>query len=108
MVVAPKLHAALQLLHQADDVHAKALQTWFNPEEERAAILEAEAKLRRLSRRLEDIRTEPVEDEIAPRLRQLRARLGDHLREVEATDTEYRLTRFDGTPVTITADTIRA
>jgi hypothetical protein len=83
MVVAPKLHAALQLLHQADDVHAKALQTWFNPEEERAAILEAEAKLRRLSRRLEDIRTEPVEDEIAPRLRQLRARLGDHLREVE-------------------------
>jgi MoxR-like ATPase len=83
-VVAPKLHAALQLIHQADDVHAKALQTWFNPEEERAAILEAGTKLRRLSRRLEDICTGPVEDEIAPRLRQLGARLAEHVREVEA------------------------
>jgi MoxR-like ATPase len=87
-VVAPKLHAALQLIHQADDVHAKALQTWFHPEEERAAILEAGTKLRRLSRRLEDIRTEPVENEIAPRLQELGARLDGHLREVEARKTQ--------------------
>jgi len=87
-VVAPKLHAALQLMELADDVHARALQTWFNPEEERAAILEAETKLRRLGRRLEDIRAEPVEDEIAPRLERLGARLRDHLREVEARKTQ--------------------
>ena len=83
-VVAPKLHAALQIIHQADDVHAKALQTWFNPEEEQAAILEAGTKLCRLTRRLEDICADPVEDEIAPRLRQLGARLANQLHEIEA------------------------
>ena len=87
-VVAPKLHAALQLIHQADDVHAKALQTWFNPEEERAAILEAGTKLRRLTKRLEDLCANPVEDEIALRLQKLGARLGDLLREVEARKTQ--------------------
>jgi hypothetical protein len=83
-VVAPKLHAALQLMHQADDVHAKALQTWFNPDEERAAVVEAETKLLRLAQRLEDIGTDAVEDEIAPRLRQLGGRLASHLGDVEA------------------------
>jgi MoxR-like ATPase len=87
-VVAPELHAALQIIHQADDVHGKALQTWFNPEEERAAILEAGIKLRRLTRRLEDICADPVEDEIVPRLRQLGARLAGHVREVEARKTQ--------------------
>jgi MoxR-like ATPase len=83
-VVAPKLHAALQILHQADDVHAKALQTWLNPEEERAAVVEAETKLLRLTRRLEEICTDAVEDESAPRLRQLGGRLASHLGDVEA------------------------
>jgi hypothetical protein len=83
-VVAPKLHAALQIMHQADDVHAKALQTWFNQDEERAAVVEAETKLLRLTQRLEDIRSDAVEDEIAPRLRQLGGRLSSHLGDVEA------------------------
>jgi MoxR-like ATPase len=83
-VVAPKLHAALQILQQADDVHSKALQTWFNPAEERAAIVEAQTKLARLTRRLEDICTEAGEDESAPRLRQLRGRLAGHLGDIEA------------------------
>jgi len=83
-VVAPKLHAALQIMHQADDVVAKALQTWFNADEERAAVVEAETKLLRLTQRLEDIRTDAVEDEIAPRLRQLGGRLASHLGDVEA------------------------
>ena len=61
-VVAPKLHAALQIVQQADDVHSKALQTWFNPDEERAAIVEAQTKLVRLSRRLEGICAEAVAD----------------------------------------------
>ncbi len=83
-VVAPKLHAALQIMHQADDVVAKALQTWFNPDEERAAVVEAETKLLRLRQRLEDICTDAAEDEIAPRLRQLGGRLASHLGDVEA------------------------
>jgi len=83
-VVAPKLHAALQIVHQADDVHSKALQTWFNPDEESAAIVEAQTKLLRLTRRLEDICAGAVDDEIAPRLRQLGARLASHLGEIEA------------------------
>jgi MoxR-like ATPase len=83
-VVAPKLHAALQIMHQADDVVAKALQTWFNPDEERAAVVEAETKLLRLTHRLEDICTDAAEDEIAPRLRQLGGRLASHLGDVEA------------------------
>jgi MoxR-like ATPase len=83
-VVAPKLHAALQIMHQADDVVAKALQTWFNPDEERAAVVEAETKLLRLTQRLEDICTGAVEEEIAPRLRQLGGRLASHLGDVEA------------------------
>jgi MoxR-like ATPase len=83
-VVAPKLHAALQIVHQADDVHAKALQTWFNLDEERAAVVEAQTKLLRLTRRLQDIHADAVEDEHAPRLRQLGARLASHLGDVEA------------------------
>jgi len=83
-VVAPKVHAALQILHQADDVHSKALQTWFNPDEEKAAIVEAQTKLVRLSRRLEDLCIEAVDEEFAPRLRQLGDRLAGHLGEVEA------------------------
>jgi hypothetical protein len=71
-------------MHQADDVHAKALQTWFNPDEERAAVIEAETKLLRLTQRLEDISADAVEDEIAPRLRQLGGRLASHLGDVEA------------------------
>jgi hypothetical protein len=82
-VAAPKLHAALQIAHQADDVHAKALQTWFHPDEERAAIAEAETKLQRLGRRLEEICTGGAEDGIAPRLRQLHGRLASHLGEIE-------------------------
>jgi MoxR-like ATPase len=83
-VVAPKLHAAGEIVRQADDVHAKALQTWFNPDEERAAIIEAHAKLLRLTRRLEDICSDAGEDESAPRLRQLGVRLASHLDEVAA------------------------
>jgi MoxR-like ATPase len=83
-VVAPKLHAALQIMHQADDVHAKALQTWFNVDEEGAAVVEAETKLLRLTQRLEDICTDAVEDENAPRLRQLGGRLASHLGDVQA------------------------
>ena len=102
-VVAPKLHAALQIMHQADDVHAKALQTWFNPDEERAAVVEAETKLRRLTQRLEDIRTDAVEDEIAPRLRQLGGRLASHLGDVEARKEqlaqEESLSASEGEPV---------
>ncbi len=102
-VVAPKLHAALQIMHQADDVHAKALQTWFNPDEERAAVVEAETKLLRLTQRLEDIRTDAVEDEIAPRLRQLGGRLASHLGDVEARKEqlaqEESLSASEGEPV---------
>jgi MoxR-like ATPase len=87
-VVAPKLHAALQLLHQADDVHAKALQAWFNPDEEKAAVVEARTKLERLTQRLEDIRREAGEDESAPRLRQLAGRLSSHLGDVEAREQQ--------------------
>ena len=83
-VVAPKLHAALQILHQADDVVAKALQTWFNPDEEKAAVVEAETKLLRLAQRLEDIGADAVEDGVAPRLRQLSGRLAGHLADVRA------------------------
>jgi MoxR-like ATPase len=82
-VAAPKLHAALQIAHQADDVHAKALQTWFHPHEERAAVAEAQTKLQRLGRRLEEICIGGAEDETAPRLRQLRGRLASHLGEIE-------------------------
>jgi MoxR-like ATPase len=102
-VVAPKLHAALQIMHQADDVVAKALQTWFNPDEERAAVVEAETKLLRLTQRLEDIRTDAVEDEIAPRLRQLGGRLASHLGDVEARKEqlaqEESLSVSEGEPV---------
>jgi len=83
-VVAPKLHAALQIVHQADDVRSKALQTWFNPEEEWAAIVEAHTKLLRLTRRLEDICADAGEGESAPRLRQLGGRLASHLGDVAA------------------------
>jgi MoxR-like ATPase len=102
-VVAPKLHAALQIMHQADDVHAKALQTWFNPDEERAAVVEAETKLLRLTQRLEDIRTDAVEDEIAPRLRQLGGRLASHLGDVETRKEQLAqdesLSASEGEPV---------
>ncbi len=83
-VVAPKLHAALHILHQADDVHEKALQTWFNTDEEKAAVTEARTKLLRLKHRLEDVCTGAGENESAPRFRQLTARLASHLGEVEA------------------------
>jgi MoxR-like ATPase len=83
-VVAPKLHAALEIARQADDVHSKALQAWFNPDEERAAVVEAHAKLLRLTRRLDDICVDAGEDETAPRLRQLGGRLASHLGDVAA------------------------
>jgi MoxR-like ATPase len=102
-VVAPKLYAALQIMHQADDVHAKALQAWFNPDEERAAVVEAETKLFRLTQRLEDIRTDALEDEIAPRLRQLGGRLASHLGDVEARKEQLAedasLSASEGEPV---------
>jgi MoxR-like ATPase len=83
-VVAPKLHAALQIVRQADDVHSKALQTWFNPEEERAAIVEAHTKLHRLTRRLEDLCADGGDAAAAPRLRQIASRLSSHLDDVAA------------------------
>jgi MoxR-like ATPase len=102
-VVAPKLHAALQIMHQADDVAAKALQTWFNPDEERAAVVEAETKLLRLTQRLEDICIDAVEDEIAPRLRQLGGRLASHLGDVETRKEQLAedesLSASEGEPV---------
>ena len=102
-VVAPKLYAALQIMHQADDVVAKALQTWFNPDEERAAVVEAETKLLRLTQRLEDICADAVEDEIAPRLRQLGGRLASHLGDVEARKQQLAqdasLSASEGEPV---------
>ncbi len=102
-VVAPKLHAALQIMHQADDVAAKALQTWFNPDEERAAVVEAETKLFRLTQRLEEIRSDAVEEEIAPRLRQLGGRLASHLGDIEARKEQLAegasLSASEGEPV---------
>jgi MoxR-like ATPase len=83
-VVAPQLHAALQIVHQADDVHAKALQTWFNPDQERAALIEAHTKLVRLTARLQGIHAGAAEDESAPQIRQLGSRLASHLADVEA------------------------
>jgi MoxR-like ATPase len=83
-VVAPGLHAALEILRQADDVSAKALQAWFSAGEERTALVEARTKLGRLSRRLDEIRAGAAEPGTAPRLRQLRARLENHVAEVEA------------------------
>jgi MoxR-like ATPase len=83
-VVAPKLHAALEIVRQADDVRSKALQTWFNPEEERAAVVEAHTELLRLTQRFEDIRADGGEDENAPRIRQLGGRLASHLDDVAA------------------------
>jgi MoxR-like ATPase len=82
-VAAPKLHAALQIVRQADDVRTKALQTWFNPDEEAAAISEAHTKLLRLTRRLDDVCADAGDDEIAPRLRQLGGQLARHLGDVE-------------------------
>ena len=83
-VVAPGLHAALEILRQADDVSAKALQAWFNPDEERAALIEARTKLERLSRRLDEIDAGAAEPDTAPRLRGLRARIDEHVARVEA------------------------
>ena len=90
-------------MHQADDVHEKALQTWFNPDEERAAVVEAQTKLLRLRQRLEDVCSDAVEDEIAPRLRQLGARLASHLSDVEARKEQLAkggsLSASEGEPV---------
>jgi MoxR-like ATPase len=83
-VAAPNLHAALQIIRQADDVRAKALQTWFNPDEEAAAIVEAHTKLLRLTRRLDDVCTDAADGEIAPRLRQLSGQLARHLGDIAA------------------------
>jgi MoxR-like ATPase len=83
-VVAPQLHAALQIVHQADDVHAKALQAWFNPDQERAALTEARTKLVRLTERLQAITAGSAEDGSAPRIRQLDSQLASHLADIEA------------------------
>jgi MoxR-like ATPase len=87
-VVAPEVHAALQLIHQADDVHAKALQIWFNRDEEEAAIEEARVKLERLTKRFEKIRAGGIGDESRSRFDQLGSRLAGHLRDVEARQAE--------------------
>ncbi len=83
-VVAPQLHAALQIVHQADDVRAKALQAWFNPDQERAALIEAHTKLVRLTARLQDIHAGATEDESTPQIRQLGGRLESHLADIAA------------------------
>ena len=91
-VVAPKIHAALQLIHQADDVRAKDLQTWFNRDEEEAAIMEARTKLVRLTERLNDVRATGVGSEFRGRLDQLGRRLAGHLRDVEARQEQLAAT----------------
>jgi hypothetical protein len=78
----------LQLIHQADDVHAKALQTWFNRDEEEAAIREARVKLERLTERLEKVRAGGIGDEFRGRFNQLGSRLAGHLRDMEARQAE--------------------
>jgi len=75
-VVAPALHAALEIVRQAEDVHRKALQSWFNREEERAAVTEAKVKLERLSRRLENLRVAQASDFWATPIAELQTRLG--------------------------------
>ncbi len=82
-VVAPDLHAALQIAHQADDVHAKALQAWFNPDEEQAAMTEAKTKLVRLTQRFDSICGSESDTENSSRFRRLRTRLVQHLGEIE-------------------------
>lgn len=83
-VAAPALHAALQIVRQADDVRAKALQAWFHAEEEAAAVAEAHTKLLRLKRRLDDVCDGSDDEAIARRLRQLGAELARHLGAVAA------------------------
>ncbi len=83
-VAMPRLHAALEIVHQAEDVHSKAMQAWFNQEEERAAVTEAQVKLVRLKRRLDNICQEEVREELRPRLGRLARSLGICLRDVEA------------------------
>lgn len=82
-VVAPAHHAALEIVRQAEDVHRKALQGWFNREEERAAVAEAKVKLERLSRRLENLRVARPEDFSAKSIGELQSRLGHLAEEIE-------------------------
>ena len=83
-VVAPRLHAALQIEQQADDVAVKALQPWFDRDEERAALLEAGTKIRRLAGRLAESRCEQESGGDRRRVEEIRAHLKRLLDDVES------------------------